>query len=219
MRITIIYNNIAKRGLKSGWGFSCLIEEKKKKILFDTGCDGSDLLFNLRELGYNVEDINIIVLSHQHWDHTGGLFDVLNLNNKLEVFVLESFSENLKDEIRKRAKLREVKGEQRIFGSVYTTGLVKDNPDEQSLILETGKGVVVLVGCSHPGVARILEIARRYGKVYGIIGGFHGFSDFYILAGVMVIGACHCTQYIDEIRYRFPSQFREIRAGDIIDIE
>lgn len=63
-------------------GFSCLIEEKRKKILFDTGCEGPGLLYNIKKLGYNIKNINALIISHQHWDHTGGLFDVLNLNNK-----------------------------------------------------------------------------------------------------------------------------------------
>ena len=219
MKLTILYNNEANLGLKSGWGFSCLIEENDKKVLFDTGCEGPGLLYNIKKLGYNVEDIDIVVISHQHWDHTGGLFDVLNLNDKLEVFVLTSFSEHLKNEIRKRVKLREVENEEKIIENIYTTGLIENNPDEQSLILKTPKGIVVIVGCSHPGVDRILEIARKYGKIYGVIGGFHGFSNFNALEGIEIIGACHCTQYASEIKQRFPKEFKEIRAGDVIQLE
>ena len=52
MKLTIIYNNEANPNLKSGWGFSCLIEENGKKVLFDTGCEGPGLLYNIKELGY-----------------------------------------------------------------------------------------------------------------------------------------------------------------------
>ena len=217
MKIIIAYNNTAIHGLISGWGFSCLIEDNSKKILFDTGCEGLGLLYNIKKLGYKVEDINIIVISHQHWDHIGGLFDILNLNSKLEVFVLKSFSKNLKKEIGKRAKLREVENEQKITENIYTTGLIKNNPDEQSLILKTTKGIMVIVGCSHPGINKILEIAKRYGKVFGIIGGFHNFSDFDVLNDIKIVGACHCTQYINEIKKKFPDQFKEIKAGDVIN--
>ncbi|MCK4521327.1 MAG: MBL fold metallo-hydrolase [Nanoarchaeota archaeon] len=218
MKLTIIYNNEANPNLKSGWGFSCLIEENGKKVLFDTGCEGPGLLYNIKELGYEVRDINVIVISHQHWDHTGGLFDVLELNNKSEVFVLNSFSEHFKNEIRKRAEIKEIKSEQEITENIYTTGLIKNEPDEQALILKTNKGIIVVVGCSHPGVDKILEIAKKYGKIYAIIGGFHGFSDLDALRDIEIIGACHCTQYMNEIKERFPKQFREIRAGDVIEI-
>lgn len=216
MKLTIIYDNKANPGFKSGWGFSCIIETTKK-ILFDTGCEGSDLLFNMRKLRFNPKEIDAVVISHQHLDHIGGLFSILSINENIKVFVLSSFSENVKNHIRKKAEIKEIKQEQRIYKNVFTTGLIKNNPDEQSLIVKTRKGIVVIVGCSHPGVDKILEIARKYGKIYAIIGGFHGFSDFDVLKDISIIGACHCTQYMQEIKERFPKQFREIRAGDIIE--
>jgi len=216
MKLTIMYNNESKPELKSGWGFSCLIEGEKK-ILFDTGCEGAGLLYNIKKMGYDVKDIDIIVLSHQHWDHTGGLFDILQLNNKLKVFVLKSFSTNLKKEIEKRAELVEIEEEQEIIKGVYTTGLIQNNPDEQSLLLEASKGIIVIVGCSHPGVDKILEIAKKHGKIYAIIGGFHGFSNFNALKDIEIIGACHCTEHADGIKNMYPDQFKEIKTGDIIE--
>jgi 7,8-dihydropterin-6-yl-methyl-4-(beta-D-ribofuranosyl)aminobenzene 5'-phosphate synthase len=217
MKIVITYNNELNPGLKGGWGFSCLIEENNKKILFDTGCSGPDLIYNMKKLGYNAQEIDILILSHQHWDHIGGLFEILESNKKVEVFVLKSFSENLKNEIRKRAKLREVEHEQEITTNIYTTGLIKNDPDEQSLILKTPKGIIVIVGCSHPGVDKILDIAKKYGKIYAIIGGFHDFSDFEILKDIKLIGACHCTKYKEKIKEKYPEQFREIKSGDVIE--
>ncbi len=219
MRLTIVYNNEANPGLMSGWGFSALIEECSRKILFDTGCEGNGLLYNLKKLGHDVNDIDILVLSHQQWDHMGGLFDVINLNDKIDVFALTSFSEHLKNEISKRANLELVESEQEISKNVYTTGLIKNNPDEQSLLLKTTKGIIVLAGCSHPGVDKILEIAKEYGKTYAIIGGFHGFSDLDILEGIEIIGASHCTRHINEIKERFPERFKEIKAGDVIEVK
>ena len=68
------------------------------------------------------------------------MFEILEENKNLKVFVLESFSSHLKDEIRKKAELIEVKEEKKIFENVYTTGLIENNPDEQSLIVKTKKG-------------------------------------------------------------------------------
>ena len=216
MKLTIVYDNQSATGLKSGWGFSCLIEENSKKVLFDTGDDGSKLLYNIKKLGFDVRNIDIIVLSHEHWDHIGGLSDILKLNNKLEVFVLASFSEDLKNSIRKKAKLKEVRNEQEVIKNIYTTGLIENAPDEQSLILKTNKGIIVVVGCSHPGVDKILNIAKKYGKIYAVVGGFHGFSRLEILKDIEIIGACHCTQHKNEIKKMFPEQFREIKVGDVI---
>jgi len=218
MKIAIVFNNEARAGFKSGWGFSCLIEEKGRNVLFDTGCKGPDLLFNIRKLGYDAKDIDSVVLSHQHWDHTGGLTDLLKVNNELTVFALSSFSEKIKSQIRKKAKLIEVEKEQKIIDNIYTTGLIKNNPDEQSLIVKTKKGIIVIVGCSHPGVDRILKIAEKHGRIHAIIGGFHGFSNLDALKDIEMIGACHCTQHMNEIKERFPEQFKEIKAGDIISL-
>jgi len=71
-QITIVYDNEANASLKSGWGFSCLIETEEK-ILFDTGDSGEKLIYNLRQLNIQPESIDAVVISHNHWDHTGGL--------------------------------------------------------------------------------------------------------------------------------------------------
>jgi len=214
MKLTIIYNNFAKDNLAAGWGFSCLVIDSEQKILFDTGNDGIALLDNLKKLGFSAKEIDKIVISHEHWDHLGGLFDLINLQSQANVYVLSSFSEKLKNRIRRKAKLIEISKSKKISKNIYTTGLIKNNPDEQSLILKTSKGIGVIVGCSHPGVRKILEIAKKYGRIYALIGGFHGFSDFDILKDIETIGTCHCTQHIKEIREKFPGQFHGIKAGD-----
>lgn len=219
MRINIVFDNKAKNSFKSGWGFSSLVELKDKKLLFDTGCDGASLLYNLEKLNFVPEDIDIILLSHQHGDHTGGLFRILDSGAHPEVYVLESFFQSFKAAVSEKAELVEVSNGREIIEDVYTTGLLKNSPDEQSLILKTTRGILVIVGCSHPGVDRILKAAEKYGKIYGIIGGFHGFSELGYLEGVELIGACHCTQYKKRIRNKFPEHFREIKAGDIIEIK
>lgn len=214
MKLVIIYNNFARDNLAAGWGFSCLIINDGQKILFDTGNDGTALLDNLKKLGFNAREINKIIFSHEHWDHIGGLFDLMNLKSKMTVYVLASFTERFKNKIREKTKSIEITTPKKITTSIYTTGLIKNNPDEQSLILKTTEGVVVIIGCSHPGVEKILEVAKKYGKIYALIGGLHGFSDFDILKDIKIIGACHCTQHIQEIKEKFPNQFQEIKAGD-----
>lgn len=80
-----------KQGLKSGWGFSALIEtEHAPPILFDTGSDGSVLLHNMRELGIDARRIGTIVISHAHGDHTGGLQSILGVNGDAEIYVPSS---------------------------------------------------------------------------------------------------------------------------------
>jgi len=129
MKITIIYDNkIAKniKGLKAGWGFSCFIQTKEKNILFDMGWDGDILISNMKLLDIDPKDINLAVISHNHWDHCGGLARVLNLNKNLEVYVPKSFSNHLKKEIKKRANIfYEIRQSKEIYPGVYTTGEIE----------------------------------------------------------------------------------------------
>jgi len=200
MKITIIYDNEANAGLKSGWGFSCLIETKEK-ILFDTGDSGENLIYNLRQLSIQPESIAAVVISHNHWDHTGGLKEFLKLNNNAKVFHPKSFSKPTE-----------------ISPGVYSTGALGKLIKEQSLVVDAGKGNIVITGCAHPGLANIIEKSRELGEIYGVLGGFHGFSKFERLKGIKLIAPCHCTEYTQEIRAMYPSEFREIKAGSIIEV-
>ena len=80
MKFKILYDNNALEGFKLDWGFSCLVENREK-VLFETGADSAPLLYNMEKLKINPEDIDIVVLSHSHWDHTGGLKGFLKSNN------------------------------------------------------------------------------------------------------------------------------------------
>ncbi len=195
-----MYDNNANAGLKSGWGFSCLIEGQEK-LLFDTGDDGEKLIYNLRQLNIQPESIAAVTISHNHWDHTGGLKEFLKLNNNAKVFHPKSFSKPTE-----------------IFTGVHTTGALGTFIKEQSLVINTQKGNIIVTGCAHPGLENILEKAGQFGTIYGVMGGFHGFSRLEKLQKIELIAPCHCTQYKQEIKEKYPTQFKEIRAGSIIEI-
>jgi 7,8-dihydropterin-6-yl-methyl-4-(beta-D-ribofuranosyl)aminobenzene 5'-phosphate synthase len=77
LRITVLADNyVAAPGLLGEHGLSMLIEADDKRILFDTG-QGRVLLDNLAALGIALAPLDAIVLSHGHYDHTGGLPDAL----------------------------------------------------------------------------------------------------------------------------------------------
>jgi 7,8-dihydropterin-6-yl-methyl-4-(beta-D-ribofuranosyl)aminobenzene 5'-phosphate synthase len=208
MKITIVYDNcLSKPGLRTGWGFSSLIEVGgAPPLLFDTGADGAALLYNMKELGINPRQIGTIVISHAHGDHTGGLASVLELNKDAEIYVPASFWGTIP-----QRKLTIVDTPVQILEAVFSTGELQGI--EQSLTVKTAQGIVVVVGCSHPGVGLILDVAAQYGKVYGIIGGLHGFHDFSRLEGLSLICPCHCTQYKSELRRLFPRQYVGCGAG------
>jgi len=208
MKITIVYDNcVKKQGLKAGWGFSSLIEiENTPPLLFDTGADGATLLHNMKELGIDPKHIGIIVISHAHGDHTGGLWDILEVNREAEVYVPASSGARIP-----RRKVTAVIESVQISDKVVSTGELKGI--EQSLALRTGQGIVIVAGCSHPGVGKIMDAASQFGKIYGIVGGLHGFHDFDRLRGLSLVCPCHCTQYKSEIRRLFPEQCVACGAG------
>ncbi len=212
MRITIVYDNEArKEGVRTDWGFSSLIEVgDAPPILFDTGANGSILLSNMKTLGIDPGAIGVIVISHPHWDHTGGLSALLNVNKDVEVYIPECFQRWVPG-----GKVNVVKGASQICEGVFTTGELRGM--EQSLAIEADNGMLVVVGCSHPGVGDILDAASRFGKVSSIVGGFHEFHDFERLRGLSLICPCHCTQHKSEIKHLFPD--RCIDCGIGVEIE
>jgi len=200
MKITIIYDNEANPGLKSGWGFSCLIEGKER-LLFDTGDSSKKLIYNMKQLNIVPETIDKVIISHNHWDHTGGLKGFLRLNNNAKIFYPKSFSKPTE-----------------IFIGVHSTGALGTFIKEQSLVVNTQKGNLAITGCAHPGLGNILQVAKKLGKVYGVIGGFHGFSDFKQLEDIELIGPCHCTRYSKKIMEKYPRHFKQVKAGIVIEI-
>lgn len=232
MKITIIYDNeIAEniKGLKAGWGFSCFIQTKEKNILFDTGWDGDTLISNMKLLGINPKDIDLVVISHSHWDHCGGLARLLHLNNKLEVYVPKSFSKHLKDEIKKRANtFYEVQELTEIYAGIYTTGEIEGSIissktktliKEQSLIFSTAKGLVVITGCAHSGIKKILNSANKLGKIYALLGGFHDFEEYNLLKDISLIVPTHCTVNKKKIMSLFPKNCLEGGIGFQVDFQ
>jgi len=215
LKITILYDNRAKPRLTRSWGFSALIEIRGEKILFDTGWDPLILESNAKKLGIKLENVSRIVLSHQHWDHISGLSYILHkLKNTPQIYVPKSFSKHLKDEISNMSSLFEVSKDMEICKDVITTGeLKKGNIAEQSLILKSAKGLVIITGCAHPGIDAVISKARKFGKLYAIIGGFHDWKDLKIFDTFQVLAPCHCTTNREKIKEQYPSRFVDACAG------
>ena len=234
LRLHVVFNNVPyKAGLKTSWGFSCLIEGLDKTILFDTGGNGDILLSNMKRLGLDPEGVDAVVLSHIHTDHTGGLGAFLAHNPDVTVYMPESFPASFQQEvIRLGAATEAVSRPQQLMASVYSTGEMGRTIKEQALIVDTREGLIVITGCAHPNVADMAEQAKTYlGKnIYLLMGGFHlgRKSDAEIRAiikhlkalGVKKVAPSHCTgdNAIRMFRDEWADDFIEGGLGAIIEL-
>src|SRR5262245_40931631 len=85
---TILYDAFGdSENLKKDWGFSTLIEYAGKKILFDTGNNANTLAANAKAMHVDLRDLDFVVISHRHGDHTSGLNHLLRVNPKVKIYV------------------------------------------------------------------------------------------------------------------------------------
>jgi len=236
MYAKVLCDHKAKRGLLSGHGFSCLIDGK---ILFDVAEDATPLLENMRRMMVPPSDLEGIVISHDHWAHTGGLWDLLKAKKGLKVYICPSFSDTFKNCVRELGgELIEVDKPTEIAKNIFVTGSIKGEHKgkeitEQALIVKGDKGVSVVTGCAHPGLTNILGKAKTALKVedlYLVFGGFHlDGTDREIIkgtmsdleeAGVKKTGPTHCSG--EKTRRMFSGRYHEnfipIKAGHIIHL-
>jgi 7,8-dihydropterin-6-yl-methyl-4-(beta-D-ribofuranosyl)aminobenzene 5'-phosphate synthase len=205
--ITVVYDNSpSEKQLIADWGFACVVKGLSKTILFDTGAHGDLLLKNLGTLGIAPTEINVVVLSHVHWDHTGGLTDFLQRNNNVIVFLPAAFPKSFKDGVRRAgAVVVETEKAQQICPGASTTPVLGEKIVEQGLCLETGRGIVVVTGCAHPGIVEMTRAAQGTSgnRVYAVLGGFHMYTasagevtrviETLRNMGVQRAGPCHCS--------------------------
>ena len=228
--ISVVYDNyLYSSGLSRGWGFGCVIDTPQETVLFDTGGDSDALLSNMEVMEVEAAGIETVVLSHIHGDHTGGLAGFLKVNSDVGVFIPESFPDSMRSGIEASgAVCRDVTESMRISGPVYTTGEMGTGIREQSLILHTERGLVVITGCAHPGILNILEKSREIfpGRtIHLCMGGFHllssadkelentiqGFREM----GVERVAPSHCSgdRCRDLFREEYQDDFIESGAG------
>jgi 7,8-dihydropterin-6-yl-methyl-4-(beta-D-ribofuranosyl)aminobenzene 5'-phosphate synthase len=84
--ITFLVDNRAEESFMTENGFSILIENEGKRILFDTGQKGETLFHNAERLGVSLCGLDAVVLSHGHFDHSGNLAEIFRLNPSISFF-------------------------------------------------------------------------------------------------------------------------------------
>ena len=236
MYAKVLYDNEAKRGLLSGWGFSCLLGSK---ILFDTGEASASLMENMDRMMVSISDLEGVVISHDHWDHTGGLWEILKRKKGLKVYACPSFSETFKKCVKESGgKLVFVDRPMEIADNILVTGEIRGEYKgeiipEQALVVKGDKGVSVITGCAHPGIVNMLGYIRdklKVKKLYMVFGGFHLdtmdretidriISDFKAMS-VEKTGPTHCSGGKARRMFssRYHGNFVAVKAGHIIHL-
>lgn len=230
MKIRIIFDKDSiKDNLHAGWGVSYLLGES---ILFDTGEKGSYLLENMDILNVDIKKIEKVVLSHNHWDHRGGIWDLLERNKDIEVYACPDFIGEFKEKI-KPYKYKVIENFEGIADSIHTTGCVQSlykgsEVYEQALIVRSNKGISLICGCAHFEILSLVKKAKELfpqDNFYSVSGGFHlmdkdkRYIDYIAeeikKIGINKIGPAHCSGYeaVSIFRKIFVQDFLEIKAG------
>ncbi|HHJ00760.1 MAG TPA: MBL fold metallo-hydrolase [Candidatus Aerophobetes bacterium] len=236
MQLKVICDNrLHDERLEVCWGFSCLVG---KDLLFDTGENEKVLLGNMEKMNISPKDISTVVISHDHYDHTGGLGGLLRENSKVKIYGLSSFSSSFKEKVEGfGAKLIEEDKFTQIMPNIYLSGELSTyygggRLSEHSLIIKTESGLIIITGCSHPGIIKIIEEVKKNlsESIYLVMGGFHLMDkDERVVEmivkrfrelGVKKAGPTHCTgeEAIEIFKKEYKKNFLEVGAGKILEV-
>lgn len=185
MKITVLMENSARAGMISEHGLSFYIEYRGGRYLLDAGECGA-VLCNAHELGVDLSAVDKAALSHGHYDHADGFNAFFAVNHTAPVYARPRITDpeywEEKEYIgvnpgmlcRYGDRFDLADGPRDLAPGLH---LIPDRvKHEQSLVAETGEGLVVLNSCCHAGVVRILEdIRERFPgqPIRAVLGGFH----------------------------------------------
>ena len=228
--IIVLYDNRATGELRPGWGFSAFIRTEGATAMLDAGADELVLEHNAKQLGVSLDSVAALALSHDHCDHIGAMTSVFHKG--LHLYVPKAFARRFADVQRSGIDLHVVKGPVDIVPGVRSIGQMGREIPEQALLLDGADGPVLITGCAHMGIAKLVKRATELAgaPMALVLGGFHLFREKkeaidcviadLLELGVRRIGASHCTGdvAIAAIREAFGDNFVEIGVGTRIEI-
>jgi len=208
---TLVDNGVLRRGLMSTWGLSLYVQvflgARRFVILMDTSGSFDVLLHNSFMLGVDFKDVDAVFISHWHRDHCGSLGHVLPMIGKpVPVYVPSEDIYGIKMVENARGVPVVCSKPTGVVRGVMSTGEIPSGISEHSLLINLrDKGLIVLTGCSHPGIVHTVKLARSVSgvdKVYAVVGGFHisSLNEGLRVArrlseiGVQLVSPCHCTR-------------------------
>lgn len=252
---TMIENKDGCCDLHGEFGLSMLIEDEDIKFIFDTGKTGK-FMENAEKMGIDLKDIKHMVLSHSHFDHTGGVrtfiekcssdftlhisrtffeekhkitdliheflgnnFDEKYIDNSgVKVHYIDSDEYKLSKNITLYTNFKSMNDFETpvryYFRKIYDDYILDNMEDELVIAADTKEGLLIICGCSHIGIANIVEnIRTRTGKkIYGIIGGLHlsksdeermdKVLEYFVKNDIKFFGVSHCTgeKFIEKLK-------------------
>jgi 7,8-dihydropterin-6-yl-methyl-4-(beta-D-ribofuranosyl)aminobenzene 5'-phosphate synthase len=274
IKATIVSENCVFHlpGAVAEHGLSIFMETDCGNYLLDTG-QGKAIVNNALVLGLDLRTIKGIIMSHHHWDHTGGLGPVLDLKGAVDIythpyFFKESYNiggkkvryigvpyprpllEGKGATFKFSNEFREIESGMWLTGEVprrtdyergdknlvmkSNGGYVKDDIlDDQSVVIETEKGLFIILGCCHSGIINTLSyIVEKMGRchIYAVIGGTHlgpvsdeqkeKSIDALKAFDIERIGVSHCTglKTASRLAGEFGDRFFFCNVGTVVEV-
>ncbi len=273
IKTTILCENSVfhRPGALAEHGLSIFMETDQGNYLLDTG-QGKTIINNALVLGIDLRTVRGMIMSHHHFDHTGGIAPVLNLTGAVDIYVhpdffkesykigenrpryigvpyARTFLEGMGAEFRFSREFRQIAPGLWLTGEVprrtnyergdeglavkSERGYVKDDVlDDQSVVVETDKGLLVILGCCHSGIINTLSyIVEKMGQthLYAVIGGTHlgPVSDeqkekslnALLTFDIERIGVSHCTglKTASRLAAAFGDRFFFCNVGTVVE--
>lgn len=233
MLVRVLVNDKARDGYVSERGLSILVETERDKLLFGMGGTWEGLSYNLRRMGAGIDDIDIVVVSHEHYSQYSG-FKYVAWEAPLSKAYVPAGSEGLRGLLAKHGfRVVEVSSWRKLGEGVYVSRPFNGPPFEHYLVIESGESLVVFTGCLHPGADTLRDVSSHFNKPIGLlIGGLHLSNLRRELAqavidkllndiGVRRVAPLHCSGgYAEEyISNKYPQRIIKLRAGDVLEVE
>ncbi|MCQ5376665.1 MAG: MBL fold metallo-hydrolase [Candidatus Methanomethylicia archaeon] len=277
LRVRLLCDNSVRMGMRrimAEHGFSALLKAEGGAVLFDAGQSGKVVISNIIATG-EVSGIEKVVLSHGHYDHSGGLLEIkeafpsitkvyagrgafFRRYKKVRGKTVEIGAPFTEEQVREKGvqivecaspilvedwiaatgkvtKTNEFERPETEF-YIYANNSYAQDPfeDDQGVIIRLkGKGLVIITGCAHSGIANTVKQAKIMTgeeKVYAIIGGFHlndasdrrmgKTIDALKEANPEVLIPCHCTGFsaTNEIINAFGAKVWEAGSGALFTL-
>ena len=229
----VIYDVTAKvePGYKTGFGYAVFVSFQGRKLLFDTGADAETLRHNLKLAGIDPKDLDVVAISHNHYDHASGLPYIREARPDLAVFVPPSQSFD-------GGRLSILEDKLVLGPNFYLLRTTTEQPtvgisDELSVLIKTAKGPYLITACSHTSVDTIVAKATETAgaDIFYYTGGsrlkFRGAGDAAKVAKdlkarrVAHVAPGHCSvdhEVAEVFKREFPAGYVASKLGEKIPL-